>query len=421
MTASDLPVYGGGRAYPWRNDGTGLSDDITSAAREDTCFIQVIDETNETEFRAYLSALEAAGFVCVWQRDEPHGVYRELQKDGGLLYAYYVHAEGRARLICDNAGLPLADFTADDPAAEEGANTLLMQYGLYYNRMVSGVTCDCGMLYTLRLQNGEFIVIDGGEFEQATDAACADVMARLREQAGKTEITVALWLCTHPHNDHMELFLKLMRVYGGSLRVKRAAFNFPSHTLITMQPYISAMKRRLAEYAPGIKYLKLHTGQRFTLGGVTAEVLLTQEDDLHPTGEPYYYRGINETSAVVKFTAPDFSFTVLADIPEENGNMLVARYRRGEADCTFLQAAHHCINRIEEVYRHVKAHYVLIPEETEMIRSHMRENYETILKYHPQNRVLPAGDATAVFSFDRGVLRIRRIPAPQGPYDGSEI
>ena len=46
---------------------------------------------------------------------------------------------------------------------------------------------------------------------------------------------------------------------------------------------------------------------------------------------------------------------------------------------------------------------------------------ETILKYHPPNRVLPAGNAAAEFSFDRGVLHIRRLTAPKGPYDGSEV
>ena len=113
--------------------------------------------------------------------------------------------------------------------------------------------------------------------------------------------------------------------------------------------------------------------------------------------------------------------TLLADIPEENGDLLLARYREKELDCTFLQAAHHCINRIEEVYRHINARYVLIPEKTEMLKKHMAENYATICKYHPADAVLPAGDATSLFRCENGDLQIQRFPAPTGPYDGSEI
>ena len=416
MKYDALPAYPD-RPVAWFLDGAGLEDDITAAQTADMSYIGIADGTDETGFLSYVCALEAAGFACGWRRDASAGLYRELTKDGTVVYLYYVPAERRTRIIVDNASHPLADFAAGCPAAAPGGE-LLMQYGLYYDEMIRGYTCDCGMLYTVKLANGEFIVIDGGEKEQATDAACRDVMARLREQAGRKDVTVALWLCTHPHNDHMDLFMKLMRVFKGTLRVDRVAFNFPAHACLPLAPYISWMKERLRRYAPQAKYLKLHTGQRFSLCGTVLDVLLTQEDALHAADGRY--SGTNETSAVVKIGAPGFSLTVLADIPEENGELLLARYREGELDGTFLQAAHHGINRIEEVYRHIKAEYVLIPEKTEMLKKHMAENYAVICRYHPQNAVVPA-DATCVFRREGGALRTQRFPAPTGPYDGSEI
>ena len=419
MHYNALPAYPGATPVAWFPDGAGLEDDIKAAETADMSYIGIADDTDETGFLSYVSVLEADGFVCSWQRDAAAGLYREMTKDGTVVYLYYVPSERRTRIVVDNASLPLADFAADCPPAPPGGETL-MQYGLYYDEMIPGYTCDCGMLYTVKLANGEFIVIDGGEKEQATDAACRDVMARLREQAGSEDVTVALWFCTHPHNDHMDLFLKLMRVYGSALRVKRIAFNFPANACLPLAPYISLMKARLKQCAPEAKYLKLHTGQRFSLSGTVLDVLLTQEDVLHAAGEKRY-SGTNETSAVVKITAPGFSLTLLADIPEENGDLLVARYREKELDCTFLQAAHHCINRIEKVYRHVNARYVLIPEKTEMLKKHMAENYAVICSYHPENAVLPAGDATCLFRCENGGLQTRRFAAPAGPYDGSEI
>ena len=416
---TELPAYEGGICRDRLPDGAGLSDDLNDASPADACFIRIIDETTPDAFEAYIVKLEETGFTCTWRRNEPSGLYRELSKNGALVYAYYVFAEKRARIIEDNASLPLAEFAAGCPEAPPGGE-ILTQYGLYYDEMRPGVTCDCGMFYAIRLANGEFIVVDGGEYEQSTNEACADCMRILRAQAGSDTVTVALWFCTHPHNDHMEFFLKLMRVYADTLRVKRVAFNFPSPALLRTEPYISAMKRRLQEYAPGAKYLKLHAGQRFTLCGVAFDVLLTHEDVLHTDGDRRY-RGVNETSAVVKLTAPDFSLTLLADIPEENGDVLLTRFTQGEADCTFLQAAHHCINRDEELYKNIKAQYVLIPEKKEMIDKHMRDRYETILKYHPENAVLPVDDSTIEVRFEQGEPRFTRIPAPRGPCDGSEI
>ncbi|MBQ9506767.1 MAG: hypothetical protein IJR51_06385 [Clostridia bacterium] len=416
---TELPAYEGGTDRGRLPDGAGLSDDLTHAAPADACFIRIVDETDPEAFEAYILKLEETGFICTWRRDEPSGLYRELSKDGALVYAYYIFAEKRARIIEDNAGMPLAAFASGCPEAPPGGE-ILTQYGLYYDEMRPGVTCDCGMFYAIRLANGEFIVVDGGEYEQATDAACADCMKTLRAQAGSDTVTVALWFCTHPHNDHMEFFLKMMRVYADTLRVERAAFNFPSPALLRMEPYISLMKRRLGEFAPEANYLKLHAGQRFTLCGVTFDVLLTHEDVLHPEGERRY-SGVNETSAVVKLTAPDFSLTLLADIPEENGDVLLARYARGEADCTFLQAAHHCINRDEALYKNIRARYVLIPEKKEMIDKRMRDRYETILKYHPEEAVLPVNDTTLEVRFSQGEPLFTRLPAPRGPYDGSAI
>lgn len=413
-----LPAYPGGRQFLFP-DGCGLTDDLKTESPPELCEIRIVEKTDESAFLTYCEALAAAGFRRTWERTEPAGIYREMRKEGALLYLYYVPAEHTARIIFDQVSAPLAEFAAEAQDAGRGDVTL-MQFGLYYDRMIKGTTCDCGMNYALKLTNGEFIIIDGGEAEQATDAACAEFLRRLRAQTGEKTVTVALWICTHPHDDHMDFFLKLLRVCDDGLRLKRVMFNFPSHSLLPMAPYISRMKERLSARKGEFRLLKAHTGQRFSLGGVTADVLLTQEDALHTEGERRY-SGTNQTSLVLKLTAADFSFTVLADIPEENGDKLVSRYRNGEADCTFLQAAHHCINRIEDVYRHIRAQYVLIPEKTEMILQHMRENYETIRQYHPAETVFPAGDATTVFSFPDGRLRIEQWPIVGGAYDGSEI
>ena len=412
-----LPGYPGGKQFTY-TDGSGLCDDALTEHPADESYITVIEGTDEAAFFGYIGTLCAQGWRVTWERDADAGTYRELTKDDALLYLYYVPAEHTVRIVEDNASVPLGAFGDASPAP--GGGERLMQFGLYYNEMVPGVTCDCGMNYTLMLSDGSFLIIDGGEFEQSTDAAVAEYMARLRALCGDERIRVALWFCTHPHNDHMDFFLKFLRVYGDFVTLERVAFNFPSSKSGVVPPYITGMRARITAFAPDVTFLKLHTGQRFWLRGTAFDVLLTQEDVLHPEGERRY-SGTNQTSAVVKITTQGFSFTVLGDIPEENGDILVRRYAAGEADCTFLQAAHHCINRIENVYAHVKADFVLIPEETAMLHRHMEENLQVIRKYHAPDTILPAGDKTRVFWTQDGRLCTESFPVVGGAYDGSGI
>ena len=86
------------------------------------------------------------------------------------------------------------------------------------------------MLYVLRLRDNSVIIIDGGEIEQATEEACDEFMRRLEdltntEKGGK--IRVAAWICTHNHDDHMDVFTKLLKREKDILCVERVMFNFP--------------------------------------------------------------------------------------------------------------------------------------------------------------------------------------------------
>ena len=110
MHYNALPAYPGLKPVAWFPDGAGLEDDIPAAGTADMSYIGIADDTDETGFLSYVSVLEADGFVCSWQRDAAAGLYREMTKDGAVVYLYYVPSEHRTRIVVDNASLPLADF-----------------------------------------------------------------------------------------------------------------------------------------------------------------------------------------------------------------------------------------------------------------------------------------------------------------------
>ena len=419
-----LPEYAGGRLTPTLyRCGSGMASDLNGSTDEE-CAMHIIRETGEAEFIAYCDRLIASGFACVWQNDAETGLFREFRGDTGV-YAYYIRSERTARIILDPASTPLPEF---DGSADVSVHddTSMMQFGLYYGSMIHGYTCDCGMMYVFRLRDNEVIVVDGGESEQCTEPATEEFMKRLLELTGNPEkVTVAAWFCTHAHDDHMDFFGRILKKYGDRMDVKRAMFNFPSY------PYFGGMneswrstermRKRLKSMYPEIRYLKPHTGQKFRLGNAELEVLLTHEDilGLHDTQNPY--EGMNETSTILRLTFDGVSVILLGDAHVSNGNVLVGRYTPQGLRCTFLQAAHHCINNVENIYSLVRTDHILIPECRYIILRHLYDNYRVLERYCPERNIHVAGDATTVFHVSDGVIRTEYYPVVGCPYDGSEL
>ena len=420
---TSAPAYAGGRLYPVLfNCGSGAVTDSPDVGDEDS-HMHVVHETNREEFLSYCAELEKAGNSLVWENRNETGIFREYRGEKRF-YVYHIDSEGTTRIIENNSGVSVPEFEDKDCVCIHG-NTALMQFGLYYSDMVHGTTCDCGMLYAIRLRSNEVIIVDGGECEQATEAAVEEFMLRLRSLTGNRDrIDIAAWFCTHPHDDHIDFFAKLMRKYGSELNVKRAMFNFPSHRLYTASPKnaesVRRVKERLSGY-PGLKYLKLHTGQTFELCGAKVEVLLTHEDILSRHGDDCPYEGLNEASTILRISFDGTSVIFLGDCHASNGDVLIGRYAHSGLDCTFLQAAHHCINSLWRLYGFIKMKYVLIPECRYIIQKHLWENYRVIRNYCEERNTVVAGDATCIFFAENGRLSSELHPVAGGPYDGSEI
>lgn len=416
----EIPEYDGGRALQTLyNCGGGLTPDDRGETPEDTK-MRIVRETDDAAFLAYCGKLEDAGFACLFRRDEPHGLYRQYQKDALLLYAYYTPAERTTRILADRCCCALPTFS-DPPQDERHMDTQLMQFGLVYDDMIRFTSCDCGMNYVLRLRDGRLIVIDGGECEQATEAAVGEFMRRIRAMTGTNEgdpVRIALWYCTHPHNDHMDFFVKLLRKFGEMIRLERVLFNFASNSVLGLSDYVQDMRRAVLRHSPDVLFLKPHTGQRFSVGNAQFDVLCTHEDLLARKDETPGYGGINTTSAILKISFEDVSLLLLADADDDVGDVLCARYPQG-LDCTFVQAAHHCINRVEHIYASVRASYVLIPEGLYLIHKNLRGNYAVLCRYYDRDRFFFAGDYTSVFRICGGEIRIDYYPVRGGLYDGT--
>lgn len=232
------------------------------------------------------------------------------------------------------------------------------------------------------------------------------------------KLPIAAWFCTHAHDDHMDLFAKLLRFHHDELDVRRAVFNFPANEHYPLPPQAYILMERINAHCPGVRYLKAQTGHCFTLAGVRFEVLMTHGDSTGAAGDEIT-GCFNDTSTVLKVSYDGVSFLLLGDIDNGAESVLLAHYGADTLHCAVMQAAHHLINRLERLYPVVSPDVALVPQHIRRAIA-SNEKYQTLLKTVPAQNQYYASCATDIFRISNGALSlIERFPIAGGVFDFS--
>ncbi len=170
-----------------------------------------------------------------------------------------------------------------------------------------------GLSYIVTLEDGSFIVFDGGNVAQGGiehDILWNTLVALHKEIYGAEPTTtnpvhIAAWVLTHVHGDHYNAFSQLGKKYGstGLLKMDYMIANTPSadscylwtEETTKMSPdRINSLQNC---FKGGFTYIKVMTGQKFYLANVEIEVLTTWMD-LNPITPA----NGNNTNTVLRFT-----------------------------------------------------------------------------------------------------------------------
>lgn len=196
-----------------------------------------------------------------------------------------------------------------------------------------------GMCYIVQLTNGNFIMIDGGSFDD--DDVSGIYSFLMKKSADKTPI-IENWIFTHPDVDHIELATHFLNRYLGKIKVLAFTYQFCDPDLITNKKIVDQVKTdtqalndAIAKYENAVVFTP-HMGQTYYYSGLNVVFLWTCEDSY-----PAIFNNFNEVSLALKINFQNGkSALILGDCMHETCRRIAHTY--GEyLKCDYLQVTHH--------------------------------------------------------------------------------
>ena len=197
------------------------------------------------------------------------------------------------------------------------------------------------MGYLLRTADGKLFCIDGGT-KAETDAFLALARQVVRCPAGE-RLHIDGWFLTHPHNDHIDVFIDCVKRHKDDVDIAAVYYNFPSTEYQETYEKIFAFTCHdfgeiLDDIAPFARIV--HTGDVLDFGSVTFEILSEPDESIHVnTG--------NNSSVAIRASLEGQTVLFLGDMGVEEGNAFLARYGEDGVKADFVEMAHHGQNGVD--------------------------------------------------------------------------
>lgn len=308
----------------------------------------IIENTNAAEYTAYLTAVEQAGWIKVSDNNAANNLFATYQKDGQAVYIYYLATENRVHVVEmeENAVLPDA----------EAAYTKVCE-PLFTQVQLSYATASEGMSYLVRLSDGRFIVIDGGQ-KEADYLESKHLYNLMKEQNVLDKITIAAWIVTHAHGDHQQVPIEFMNYYtANDITIEQVLFNYPADTANAAQTnaFVAAVN---AWGDSGTKRVTPYIGQEFYYADAKIEILHTI--DAYAPGQ-IDGEDFNNTSTVFTIELGGQKIMILGDMHTIGNDHLVKLYG-SYLKSDISQWAHHGVGgATRELYVEIDPAVIVLP------------------------------------------------------------
>lgn len=300
--------------------------------------VVALEDVDQAEFETYCGKLETEGFALQAENEINGNLFKTYCNDSGkMIHTYWIERYEEVRTVVANTDrLPFVS-TAE---VDAGCVPLLHQ--------LQGGDEEG---YILRLADGRFIVVDGGD---PTEENAVEIYTFLKENAPDAEkIAIAAWYITHAHSDHCGALTIFAEKYSedSSITLESILFNACETTeqMLYCEPsYKLNMDVALATYYPDVPVYKPLTGQVYTFGKTTVEILYTMSDFMPNTiayesdGKGGDYNVMSTVCIIDIDSTQDLKdrMFVMGDTTTVACNEMCYRY--GDAmKCDFVQVSHH--------------------------------------------------------------------------------
>ena len=278
-------------------------------------------QVTASEFAAYCQKLVSVGYV-LWQKNEIgenlFRTYRNGEKE--LCLSYYPSEDnGTMHLFADEhketARIP--DAASDYEKVRE-----MTLYNISFDYSQKSIEDGYGMCYVIALEDGRYVIMDGGHNASSGSRADDRLYQCLAEnnEHPSGRIVIAAWFMSHPHGDHHGAFESFVSKYGKDVTLECFVANPYSEKMNTEGSWFTyTMPRLLLQMNAPL--VKPHTGQILTFCNTKFEVVFTHEN-LYPKTN----FGANNASTVLRMYQNGHTALFTADASGAASELMIELY-----------------------------------------------------------------------------------------------
>lgn len=334
----------------------------------------------------YCTQLEAGGYTKHQENKIGENKFATYLSDGGMLALSYFTGDRELRIVAD----PLrstAVYTEPESAGPKVTENTLGIFTLDYTNRI--LTDAGGMCYIITLEDGSYVILDGGYEWDA-----ARLWKYLQDNNQRTDgVHIAGWFISHLHNDHAGCFRKFSQEYANQVTLSYVFANPAASTVYTADAEGShswaSLTGEVGRFI-GAKLVAPHTGQRFRFGTVEFEVWYTHEDMY-----PNQLVDENDTSTVLKMYANGKTALFTGDAVSRSEIVMIRHYGNLLSSDIF-QVPHHGVGGATwEFMSLINPDILLYTTNNESFAIRSAESY-TVPNYALIQNVLKKGGAVYV-------------------------
>ncbi len=221
-------------------------------------------------FESYCTLLESEGYTLYAENEMGENSFATYSKGEINVHAYFTPHNSEMRMIVSKKStLPWIDAT-DYAKVCEPTLTLM---GLEKSGSDGGL----GMI--IGLEDGSFIIIDGGNNNKTEADDLANTLKKLAPDP--KNVVIRAWIFTHAHGDHVGAFKKFSELYAksGVFKVEKFLYNFCDAASQRVYGGISYTAARDGmKYWKDAVHYKMLTGEVYRFPGCDIEILYCMSD-----------------------------------------------------------------------------------------------------------------------------------------------